>query len=146
MRIVKGDLSAPVLAIIVTIGIIAAGLILLAWFWWFAPTAGKTGTLVVVGTPVVNCSKGQSTSQSTLYITLKNVGNENITVSYIVLGGKQTNQFDTSTNEVTVPAGSAKTIKATFNGDVCGTGKTVDGFVATTAGTYSFTAYVVKSS
>jgi len=37
----RGDLSAPVLAIIVTIGIIAAGLVLLAWFWWFAPQAGK---------------------------------------------------------------------------------------------------------
>jgi hypothetical protein len=28
----RGDLSAPVLAIIVTIGVIAAGLVLLAWF------------------------------------------------------------------------------------------------------------------
>ena len=37
----RGDLSAPVLAILVTIGIIAAGLVLLAWFWWFAPQAGK---------------------------------------------------------------------------------------------------------
>ena len=135
MRIVKGDLSAPVLAIIVTIGIIAAGLILLAWFWWFAPTAGKTGTVIVVGTPVVNCSN----DQSTLYITLKNVGNEKITVSYIVLGGKQSTQLNEE-----VDAGSAKTIKATFSKNVC-TGKTVDGFVATSVGTYSFTAYVVSS-
>jgi len=42
-RLHRGDLSAPVLAIIVTIGIIAAGLVLMAWFWWFAPQAGKTG-------------------------------------------------------------------------------------------------------
>jgi len=49
----RGDLSAPVLAILVTIGIIAAGLVLLAWFWWFAPQAGKTGVLQIIGQPAL---------------------------------------------------------------------------------------------
>jgi len=29
-------------------GLIAAGLIVLAWFWYFAPQAGKTGTLQIL--------------------------------------------------------------------------------------------------
>ncbi|MEM1761496.1 MAG: hypothetical protein QW043_02845, partial [Desulfurococcaceae archaeon] len=53
----RGDLSAPVLAIIVTIGIIAAGLVLLAWFWWFAPQAGRAGVLQVLGMPTFICEE-----------------------------------------------------------------------------------------
>jgi len=53
-RLHRGDLSAPVLAIIVTIGIIAAGLVLMAWFWWFAPQAGKAGVLTDTRTASTN--------------------------------------------------------------------------------------------
>jgi len=52
-KTMRGDLSALVLAILVTIGIIAAGLVLLAWFWWFAPQAGKTGVLQIIGQPAL---------------------------------------------------------------------------------------------
>jgi hypothetical protein len=83
----KGDLSAPVLAIIVTIGLIAAGLVLLAWFWWFAPQAGKTGALQVVGQPAILCNFTKTPKlYSNITISVKNVGSTNITIYRIIVG------------------------------------------------------------
>ncbi len=159
MRIVKGDLSAPVLAIIVTIGIIAAGLILLAWFWWFAPTAGKTGTLVVVGTPtLINATSTIETCyNSTLYISLKNAGNADVRVVNITVYGKfvpyagstpQTSTYAVALNGQTQPvvikAGNSTVLTATLKGAIIGDVKTVEGVILTDLGTYRFAADVVS--
>jgi hypothetical protein len=80
----RGDLSAPVLAIIVTIGIIAAGLILLAWFWWFAPTAGKAGSLQILGQPVI---APYNASYYLAYIGVRNTGNDVITITGVIVEG-----------------------------------------------------------
>ncbi|MEM1646271.1 MAG: hypothetical protein QXL96_10520 [Ignisphaera sp.] len=85
MTIRRGDLSAPVLAIIVTIGVIAAGLVLMSWFWWFAPSLGRMGVLVVVGQPVLINSTKQTVEQYNLTIVLKNIGNTEVQIEGIVI-------------------------------------------------------------
>jgi hypothetical protein len=84
-RLHRGDLSAPVLAIIVTVGIIAAGLVLMAWFWWFAPQAGKAGTLQILGTPSIVWDN--ASLRWVAYISVRNVGNDPITIVGVVVKG-----------------------------------------------------------
>ena len=136
-RSMRGDLSAPVLAIIVTIGIIAAGLVLLAWFFWFAPQAGKTGALQILGSPAVFCQTGNER----VVISVKNIGSEQIRVTEIIVGGIQVDIPDETLN----PGGSADisvSLGTSCPGD-WGWRYSVDGVVVTTAGTYatSFTIY-----
>jgi hypothetical protein len=89
-RLHRGDLSAPVLAIIVTVGIIAAGLVLMAWFWWFAPQAGKAGTLQILGTPSIV----RNDTQWVTYISVRNVGNDPITIVDVVVKGVSMSRVD----------------------------------------------------
>jgi hypothetical protein len=86
-RLHRGDLSAPVLAIIVTVGVIAAGLVLMAWFWWFAPQAGKAGTLQILGTPSIVKETIGGRDYWVTYISVRNVGNERITVIGVTVKG-----------------------------------------------------------
>jgi len=89
-RLHRGDLSAPVLAIIVTIGVIAAGLVLMAWFWWFAPQAGKAGTLQILGTPSIVWDG----TKWVTYISVRNVGNDPISITGVVVKGVIMGRFD----------------------------------------------------
>jgi hypothetical protein len=132
----RGDLSAPVLAIIVTIGIIAAGLVLLAWFFWFAPQAGKTGALQILGQPAVFCQTGQER----VVVSVKNTGSELIKVTEIIVGGIQVNIEP----DVTLEPGGSADISVSL-GQGCPEWKyTVDGVVVTTAGTYATSFTVIK--
>jgi hypothetical protein len=130
----RGDLSAPVLAIIVTIGIIAAGLVLLAWFWWFAPQAGKTGALQIIGQPAVICNQ----TGSTVVISVKNTGSEKVIVTYIYVGN-----LTYSVSEDLNPGDSASIYAS---GDTCPTTwqYSVNGVISTTAGTYSTSFTVIR--
>jgi len=130
----RGDLSAPVLAIIVTIGIIAAGLVLLAWFWWFAPQAGKTGALQIIGQPAVICNQ----TGSTVIISVKNTGSEKVTVTYIYVGNL--------TYSVTKALDPGQSADISVNGDSCPATwqYSVNGAVLTTAGTYSTSFTVIR--
>ena len=92
-RLHRGDLSAPVLAIIVTIGIIAAGLVLMAWFWWFAPQAGKAGTLQILGTPSIVWDN--TSFRWVAYISVRNAGNDPITVTGVVVKGVRFDSYYT---------------------------------------------------
>jgi len=92
-RLHRGDLSAPVLAIIVTIGVIAAGLVLMAWFWWFAPQAGKTGALQILGTPSIVKEKIDGTDHWVAYISVRNAGNERITVIGVTVKGVSMSKY-----------------------------------------------------
>ncbi|MEM1642654.1 MAG: hypothetical protein QXK07_05365 [Desulfurococcaceae archaeon] len=138
MRYLRGDLSAPVLAILVTIGIIAAGLILLAWFWWFAPQAGRTGTLQILGTPAIDES-------GRLYISVRNVGTETVTIDKIYVEGVECQIQDSSNKEV--PPGPGISIVAECSGvqDKLEGKPAVTGVIVTDYGTYSFTAAVIKT-
>jgi hypothetical protein len=135
VRKIRGDLSAPVLAIIVTIGIIAAGLVLVAWFWWFAPTAGKAGTLEILGQPALVNSTGKA------YISVRNAGNDAITISGVVVSGNTC-----SITATTLGPGESTVLEATCsqlqNNIPSGT-YTVSGVIQTNYGVYTVSLAVV---
>lgn len=85
-RALRADLSGPVLAIIITVAIIAAGIGLMAYFWWLAPHASKTPTLTVIGTPALQVS-GDDTNGYTIdvYVTVKNDGTDAVQVQSLVI-------------------------------------------------------------
>ena len=144
-RLHRGDLSAPVLAIIVTIGVIAAGLVLMAWFWWFAPQAGKTGVLTIIGQPALICrydANSQKYVVDSALISVKNAGSEDVTISKVVILGTE---FTPVTGSKTVSAGSSASIKATPDTTLdCPTDPAVTGTILTSAGTYVTSFAVVK--
>jgi hypothetical protein len=144
----RGDLSAPVLAIIVTIGIIAAGLILLAWFWWFAPTAGKTGSLQILGTPVLV----KENNYWVAYISVRNTGNDNVKILGVVVEGVTCSPgYDSnkwlSTSNTTAPA-SSDIIKAVCDATQLDTKLsdkyTATGQILTNYGTYAVNLAIAK--
>jgi hypothetical protein len=132
----RGDLSAPVLAIIVTIGLIAAGLIVLAWFWYFAPQAGKTGTLQILGQPVIICL--QSSPRAVL--SVKNLGTLDLTITGIYAG-----QMNRTNLNVTVPAGQSKDLTIQLNGSCPSEKIIIDGVIVTTAGTYPTSFTIIRT-
>jgi len=137
VRKIRGDLSAPVLAIIVTIGIIAAGLVLMAWFWWFAPTAGKAGTLEIIGQPalVVN------STHKIAYISVRNVGNDAITISGVIVGGTT---CDITSGSTKLDPGESTVLEATCTGLTIPSGTyTVSGVIQTDYGVYTVNLAVV---
>jgi hypothetical protein len=131
----RGDLSAPVLAIIVTIGVIAAGLVLLAWFWWFAPQAGKAGSLQILGTPIYD-NKTQIAQ-----IALRNTGNDVITIykDGVYVGGIRCTMND----DVKLEPGDSTVITA--NCDFKANTRTVDGYINTNYGVFPVTLTVIGS-
>jgi len=137
----RADLSGPVLAIIVTVGVIAAGLGLLAYFWWLAPNAGKTATLTVVGTPAMMVD---SNGTVTVFATLKNVGNDAVQVKQLVLSISGTPITLNPDNSI-ISAGAK--VYVTFTGTL-GSATPSDpsyqGTLLTNAGAYPVTVYFVK--
>jgi hypothetical protein len=131
----RGDLSAPVLAIIVTIGIIAAGLVLLAWFWWFAPQAGKAGSLQIIGTPAIINGTAKTT-----YISVKNIGNVNITISGVEVKGTPC----TGTFPISLGPGDSANIEVTCSITIGPTEYTVDGVIKTDHGIYVVNLAVIR--
>jgi hypothetical protein len=146
-RLHRGDLSAPVLAIIVTIGIIAAGLVLMAWFWWFAPQAGKTGVLTIIGQPALVCKYDSNLEKyvvDSALISVKNAGTEDVTISKVVILGTE---FTPESGSGTVPAGGSATITVKPPTDPpldCPEDPAVTGTILTNAGTYVVSFAVVK--
>jgi len=129
-----GDLSAPVLAIIVTLGVISAGLVLMAWFWWFAPQAGRMGSLVVVGVPAYSNTTGR------LYISVKNIGNAEVNITQVVL----VNETCNFTQGATTTIAPGETWTGTLGcPQGLAIGPTVEGVIMSTAGTTRFTANVI---
>jgi hypothetical protein len=78
----KGDISAPIITVLLIIASIAIATLVISWMYGLGSTMSKQGTLVVVGTPVIQPTGGE---QYTLYITLKNGGNTAVTISGISL-------------------------------------------------------------
>jgi len=139
----RGDLSAPVLAIIVTIGIIAAGLVLLAWFWWFAPQAGKTGALQIIGQPAVILNRTATTNYINVTLSVKNTGSADITVTKILVANIT---FDLTAMNIVLKPGESKDITAGVSVTTLPDWKySVDGAVVTTAGTYLTSFTVIRT-
>jgi len=143
----RGDLSAPVLAIIVTIGIIAAGLILLAWFWWFAPSAGKAGTLQVMGQPsLINVTNAEK-----IIMSVRNTGNDYVNITGISVKGELCNLGN---KYIILNPGESRVIELQLNTETCGSGwqvptigateYTVQGIIYTNYGTFTVNFAVIK--
>jgi len=134
VRRIRGDLSAPVLAIIVTIGIIAAGLVLMAWFWWFAPTASKAGTLEIIGQAALVNSTGKA------YISVRNVGNVAVTVQE---NGVIVNGTACTIGATVINPGESKVLEATCTLTIPPGTYTVGGVIQTDYGVYTVNLAVV---
>lgn len=139
-RLLRADLSGPILAIIITAAVVAAGLGLIAYFWWVAPQASKTATVTVVGEPALMWNSTSSTW--TLYITLKNTGTASVNVEYAVINGYKLSLA----NAVTLGPGEQEAITFTYvNGTATQfTGPSVEGTVITDGGVIPFSAYVIS--
>jgi hypothetical protein len=149
----RGDLSAPVLAIIVTIGIIAAGLVLLAWFWWFAPTAGKAGSLQILGTPVLAKENIGGTDYWVAYIGVRNTGNDPVIITGVVIEGVSFNRYDstgwikidTTYSDQLDPAHSGTIIAKIVASELDLSGKyTATGQIITNYGTYAVNLAIAR--
>jgi len=138
-RMHRGDLSAPVLAIIVTVGVIAAGLVLMAWFWWFAPQAGKAGSLQVLGQPAIVEADGNWTT----YINVRNTGNADISISKVVVKGIECNM----TSTVSLGPGQSDVIIANCSKSVVSIGTdeySVQAVITTDYGIYTAGLIVIR--
>lgn len=143
MKFRRADLSAPVLAIIVTIGVVAAGLVMMSWFWWFAPQMARGGSIIVVGTPVLV----QTNNGWNLTIAVRNVGNAEVEINGVVVRGVVTSDIRPAT-ATRVGAGQTVTLIASFEdvGLIPSSSEiyTVEGVLLTNAGTYTFSALVIR--
>jgi len=134
MKVLRADLSGPVLAILVTVAVIAAGIGILAYFWWMAPHASKAPTIEIIGAPAYDPTSG------TAYVTVRNPGNEPVKVKKLVINGVE---FTPEGGSVTVPAGDKEDI--TFTGAPTSvSGYSVEGILVTDGGTVPITLYVVE--
>jgi hypothetical protein len=72
----RGDLSGPVLAILVTLVLLAIGAAIIAYFVLLGTTP-QQGVIAVVGQPTISKGAGNSFVAN---VTIKNVGSANITI------------------------------------------------------------------
>ncbi|MEM4717661.1 MAG: hypothetical protein QXE81_02740 [Desulfurococcaceae archaeon] len=141
MKRIRGDISTPVLAIIVTVSIIIAGLTLISWFWIMTQQAGSVGVLQILGTPALfPYEVSEGVSELRLFILVRNIGNEPVRIIRIIVE----NTNCTVISENVVFPGEPKEIIA-----ICGytasavNKKTAKGTLFTDYGTYTFTATIL---
>jgi hypothetical protein len=133
----RGDISSPIIVILVTVAALAVAGMAIAWMASTGSRASSQGSLVVVGTP--------SVSGNNLYITLKNMGNADVTLSNVTLstGGTSPNYYyATAFNpSSTVTAGSSAGITVTLTASPT-SGAVLLGSLLTSQGTIQFSANV----
>jgi len=125
----KGDISSPIIVILVTVAALAVAGMAIAWMASTGSRASSQGSLVVIGTPTVT-----STSPYTLYITIKNLGNADATVTLVKVGS------GTYGTPFPVNAGQSYATPITLTGGTYTSGTTYAGTIASTVGTVQFTA------
>jgi len=124
----RGDISSPIIVILVTVAALAVAGMAIAWMASTGSRASSQGSLIVVGTPTV-------TTSGTLYITIKNLGNTDVTVTLVKVGS--------STNNTVIPvitAGSYYATPITLTSGAFTSGTTYAGMIVSSAGTVQFTA------
>ena len=125
----RGDISSPIIVILVTVAALAAAGMAIAWMASTGSRASSQGSLTVVGTPTVTAG-----NSSTLYITLKNLGNVAVSVTSVKLGAAST-----ITNS-TINPGASSALTITLTGGSYTSGNTYQGTVVSDAGTVQFSA------
>jgi len=132
----RGDISSPIIVILVTVAALAVAGMAIAWMASTGSRASSQGSLVVVGTP--------SVSGNNLYITLKNMGNADVTLSNVTLstgGTSPTYYYATEFSNTTVTAGSSAGITVTLT-ESPSSGAVLMGSLLTSQGTIQFSANV----
>ncbi|MEM1938181.1 MAG: hypothetical protein QXI24_00020 [Acidilobaceae archaeon] len=115
MRLKRGDISGPVLAILVTLLLIAIGVAIIAYFTFFA--GGATQPVIsITGQPVAY----NKTNSAAVDITITNVGSAAVTLSkdtrlQIVSPSALAGLTATINAPVYVPPGGSTTLSFTFN-------------------------------
>jgi hypothetical protein len=123
----RGDISSPIIVILVTVAALAVAGMAIAWMASTGSRASSQGSLTVVGTPTV-------TTSGTLYITVKNLGNAAVSITSVKLGAGSASV----TQSINPGASSALTI--TLTGGSYTSGNTYQGTVVSDAGTVQFSA------
>ena len=127
----RGDISSPIIVILVTVAALAVAGMAIAWMASTGSRASSQGSLTVVGTPTVTAG-----NSSTLYITLKNLGNVAVSITSVKLGAASNS---TITNPTINPGTSAALTITLTNGNYM-SGNTYQGTVVSDAGTVQFSA------
>ncbi|MEM4770513.1 MAG: hypothetical protein QXL49_02865 [Acidilobaceae archaeon] len=115
MRLKRGDISGPVLAILVTLLLIAIGVAIIAYFTFFA--GGTTQPVIsITGQPVAY----NKTNSAAVDITITNVGSAAVTLSkdtrlQIVSPSGLAGLNATINAPVYVPPGGSTTLSFTFS-------------------------------
>ena len=125
----RGDISSPIIVILVTVAALAVAGMAIAWMASTGSRASSQGSLIVVGTPTVTAG-----NSSTLYITLKNLGNAAVSITSVKLG-----VASTITNS-TINPGTSTALTITLSNGSYTSGNTYQGTVVSDAGTVQFSA------
>ncbi|MDT7892416.1 MAG: hypothetical protein RQ952_06790 [Thermoproteota archaeon] len=146
----RGDISAPVITILLVIASISIAALVISWLFGVGLTTSKQGLVTIVGTPTII----QSGTSSVLYITLKNNGNDLVSVTGVVIFISSTTyasssvSYSTGTTTVTgfptLQPGQTVTLVVSFNAAITGSIAQINGVIQTTSGTIPFTANVAR--
>jgi hypothetical protein len=136
----RGDISAPVITILLVIASISIAALVISWLFGVGIATSKQASLVVVGTPTMQL---QSTS-AVLYITLKNAGNVDATINGITIS-LSTTTVPGTISTTTIPAGQTVSLTVTFtNANIPSNVNQVSGVILSTAGTIPFIAVIQR--
>lgn len=125
----RGEISTPIITILVTVAALAVTGVAITWMISTGTSAASQGAVIIIGSPVIQ--------NDTLYMTVKNIGNADASISACHIGS------DTSTMvpPTVVGAGSSSVLAIDFN-KAFATGTTVKGTLETNQGILQFSAYV----
>lgn len=124
----RGEISTPIITILVTVAALAVTGIAISWMLSTGAAAANQGALMIVGSPVVQ--------GDTLYLTVRNIGNANASVTSCLLGG-----LSATPNINTIKAGSSEVLQVQFSQSFT-TGTILKGSLNTDQGVLPFSAYV----
>lgn len=144
----RGDISAPVITILLVIASISIAALVISWLFGVGIASSKQSMIVISGTPIVQ----QTSTGYTLYITVRNIGNVAVNVTGVILFIPVGTTTPTSTitttatlststlNSVILP-GETKQLQYTFSASPAKIGVSrIDGLLLTTAGQIPFSA------
>ncbi|MEJ5292674.1 MAG: hypothetical protein WHS82_03670 [Candidatus Methanosuratincola sp.] len=127
MRSKRGEISTPIITILVTVAALAVTGIAVSWMLSTGAAAANQGALMIVGSPVVQ--------NDTLYLTVRNIGNANASVTSCLLGNQ------TQILNRIIQAGQSQVINISFGTSFL-TGTILKGSLNTDQGILPFSAFV----
>ncbi|GEM_PF-1458815 len=126
----RGEISTPIITILVTVAALAVTGVAISWMVSAGTSASSQGAAIIVGTPVIQ--------DNMLYMTLKNIGNADTTITACRIGS---NVNSSKITPDTIVSGGSGVLAIDFNGTFTA-GSTVKGVLQTNQGVLQFSAYV----